>query len=160
MAKRDSGEPARKPGRPSKYKDEYAEQARKLYLLGLIDEEVASFFGVSVQTLHNWRAEHPAFLEANAQGKVVADAQVAAKLYERACGYSHPEDDIRTVTLPNGAGSEIVITPTIRHYPPDTTAALKWLFNRQPDRWRDKREDGTNNDLSVLLADLIEKLPG
>lgn len=151
---------ARKPGRPSKYKDEYAEQSRKLYLLGLTDEEVATFFEVSVQTLHNWRAEHPAFLDANARGKLVADAEVAASLYERALGYSHPEDDIRTVTLPGGQGSEIVITPTIKHYPPDTTAALKWLFNRQPDRWREKREEGADNNLSALLADLIEKLPG
>ena len=25
----------------------------------------------------------------------------------------------------------------IEHYPPDTTAALFWLKNRRPDRWRD-----------------------
>lgn len=158
MAKRT--EPARKPGRPSKYKDEYAEQSRKLYLLGLTDPEVADFFGVSLTTIKTWRSEHPAFLAANVQGKTVADAEVAASLYERALGYSHAEDDIRTVTLPNGQGSEIVITPTIKRYPPDTTAALKWLFNRQPDRWREKREDAADNNLSELLADLIEKLPG
>lgn len=151
---------ARKPGRPSKYKDEYAEQSRKLYLLGLTDEEVASFFDVALSTLHLWKREHPAFSEANAQGKVVADAQVAASLFERACGYSHPEDDIRTITLPGGQGSEIVITPTIRHYPPDTTAALKWLFNRQPERWRERREDAVSGEVAKLLADLIDKLPG
>ena len=40
----------------------------------------------------------------------------------------------------NGQGSEIVITPTVKHYPPDTQAASLWLRNRQPQLWRDKTE--------------------
>ena len=29
---------------------------------------------------------------------------------------------------------------TVKHYPPDTTAAIFWLKNRQVERWRDKQE--------------------
>lgn len=149
-----SAKPAQKPGRPSKYREEFAEQARKLYLLGLTDEEVASFFEVSVQTLHNWRATYPEFLESNARGKQIADAEVAAKLYERACGYSHPAVKFMQV------GGVIETVHYTEHYPPDTTAALKWLFNRQPERWREKREEGAPGDVAGLLSDLIDKLPG
>ena len=41
-----------------------------------------------------------------------------------------------TVAIGNGR-SEVVQVPFIEHYPPDTTAAIFWLKNRRPDRWRD-----------------------
>jgi hypothetical protein len=28
----------------------------------------------------------------------------------------------------------------VEHYPPDTTACIFWLKNRQPQRWRDRVE--------------------
>ena len=130
-----SGPDAKGPGgRPSKYKPEYVEQAKKLCMLGLTDKELASFFEVSDSTLNLWKLNYPEFSDALKGGKTFADAQVASKLFHRATGYEHPEDDIRAI---NG---EIVITPTIKHYPPDTTAAIFWLKNRQPKMWRDKVE--------------------
>lgn len=141
-------------GRPTRYRAEYAEQASKLCKLGLTDKEMAKFFEVSESTLNNWKQSHPAFLESLKAGKDLADAEVAAKLFHRATGYEHPEDDIRAI---NG---EIVITPTIKHYPPDTTAAIFWLKNRQPAKWRDKQEAEQSGDaMQKILADLIEKLP-
>lgn len=124
-------------GRPTDYREEYNEQARKLCLLGHTDKELAEFFGICEATLNNWKIEHPEFLESLKKGKEVADADVAQSLYHRAIGYSHEEDDIRTVST--GGGSEIVITPTIKHYPPDTAAAIIWLKNRQGKKWRDKQ---------------------
>lgn len=123
-------------GRPTKYTDKTAEQAYKLYLLKATDEEVADFFGVSVSTLFNWREEHSEFLEATTQGKLPADSEVAAKLRERALGYSHKAVKI---FLPAGA-SEPVYAEYVEHYPPDTQAASLWLRNRQPEKWRDKQD--------------------
>lgn len=121
-------------GRPSKYKPDYAEQAIKLCMLGMTDAEMASFFEVSESTLNLWKEVHPEFSESIKKGKEAADADVASRLYHRAMGYDHPEDDIRVVS------GEIVITQTIKHYPPDTTAGIFWLKNRQRDKWRDKVE--------------------
>ncbi len=109
--------------------------AYKFCLLGASDEKLAALFEVSVATISNWKNDHPEFLEALKRGKEVADAEVAHSLYQRALGYTHPEDDIRVV---NG---EIVITPTVKHYPPDTGAATLWLKNRQASTWRDKVEN-------------------
>ena len=154
------GKAPAKRGRPSKYKDEFAEQARKLCLLGATDEVLADFFGVSRATISTWKIEHPGFLDALKAGKELADATIAESLYQRAKGYSHPEDDIRTVSLPGGGGSEIVITPTIKHYPPDATSMIFWLKNRRPDLWRDKREEERGSeDLTKAISDLIERLP-
>lgn len=133
-----------KRGRPSAYQSEYAGQAEKLCLLGHTDAELASFFEVSETTINNWKSEHPDFFESIKKGKSVADAEVAAKLFHRATGYEHPEDDIRAV---NG---EIIITPTIKHYPPDTTAAIFWLKNRQKDKWRDKQEVEHTGEIGLI----------
>ena len=134
----------KKIGRPTAYKDEYAEQARKLCLLGHTDADMAKFFEVSEQTINAWKNAHPAFLESIKKGKEFADADVASKLYHRAMGYEHAEDDIRAV---NG---EIIITSTTKHYPPDTTAAIFWLKNRQKDKWRDKQEIEHSGEVSLV----------
>jgi hypothetical protein len=130
---------ARPVGRPTDYREQYAEQAYKLCLLGATDKKMADFFGVSEQTLNAWKVAQPQFLESITRGKEIADAEIAEALFHRAKGYSHPEDDIRTVSH-GPTGSEIVITPTIKHYPPDTQAASLWLRNRQPQLWRDKQD--------------------
>lgn len=141
--------------RPTRYKAEYAEQALKLCRLGATDAELADFFGIAESTLNNWKNAHEAFMESIKTGKMLSDAEVADKLYHRATGYEHPEDDIRVV---NG---EIVITPTIKRYPPDTGAAIFWLKNRQSKKWRDKQEpDSAGDGMQKALGDLIAKLPG
>lgn len=126
-------------------------------MLGAKDTEIADVFGVSEVTLNNWKSKHPEFLQSLREGKTVADAEVAERLYQRAMGYEHPEDDIRTVSIAGG-GSEIVITPTIKRYPPDTTAGIFWLKNRQRDKWRDKVETGItdNEGKDVKPPDLNE----
>lgn len=126
--------------RPSKYDVKYVKQAEKLCALGATDAELADFFEVSVSTLNLWKVEHKEFSESLKVGKAPADDRVKMSLFHRAVGYSHPEDDIRVV---NG---EIVITPTIKHYPPDTTAGIFWLKNRLPEEFRANPEpDGEDN---------------
>ena len=51
-------------GRPSKFKPEYIEQARKLALLGTTDREVAEFFEVDERTVYRWQHDHPEFCQA------------------------------------------------------------------------------------------------
>lgn len=121
-------------GRPTKYKEEYDEQAEKLCKLGATDAELADFFEVAESTLNLWKLEHTSFSEALKRGKKIADAEVAEKLFKRATGYSHEDVDIKVID------GEIVMTPLTKHYPPDTIAAIFWLKNRQKDKWRDKTE--------------------
>ena len=144
-----------KGGRPETFKPEYVEQARKLALLGLIDAEIANVFGVTERTFHNWKKSHPELFHSLKKGKMIADAEVSASLFERACGYSH--DDVH---ISNYQG-EITITPITKHYPPDTAAAFIWLKNRQGKLWRDKTDDTSKGgvDLADALSRLADKLP-
>ena len=137
-------------GRPSKYQEKFAEQARKLCLLGATDKELADFFEVAEDTVHEWKKVHPEFSESVKRGKTQADADVADRLYQRAMGYEHPEVDIRVVM---GA---IVQTPIRKIYAPDPTAAIFWLKNRQRDKWRDKQDhEHTGPDGAPIVTNII-----
>lgn len=140
-----------KGGRPSRYKAEYAEQARKLCLLGATDEALADFFEVSKVTINAWKKAHPEFLNSLKTGKQIADANVADSLYNRALGYSHPE-----LKVFNNMG-EIVTFECEKHYPPDPTSAIFWLKNRQPALWRDKpaEEAEQENNITKVVVEVV-----
>jgi transcriptional regulator with XRE-family HTH domain len=137
-------------GRPTAYKEEYNEQARKLCLLGFTDKQLADFFDVTEQTINNWKKDYPEFFESLKKGKDIADANVAYSFYQRAIGYEHPEDKIF-----NNNGKEMIVK-TIKHYPPDTAAALSWLKNRQAEKWRDKQEIEHSGAMSVNIGKEFE----
>lgn len=121
-------------GRPTKYKEEYNDLAYNYCLLGATDEKLAEFFEVDVSTINNWKTSHPEFFVSIKKGKEVADAQVAQSLFKKATGYEHD-----AVKIFNDQGSPMIVDYTER-FPPDTTAAIFWLKNRQPAMWRDKHE--------------------
>lgn len=73
------------------------------------------------------------------ENKDNADTTVAARLYQRALGHSHPA--VKIYADPK-TGDEIQV-PYTQRYPPDTTACIFWIRNRQPVVWRDKVESTT-----------------
>jgi DNA-binding XRE family transcriptional regulator len=144
-------EPVNKGGRPTLYRPEYVELAAKLCsTVGATDREVAEFIGVTESTIYKWKLEHPEFSESLKLSKDVSDSRVVKSLYRRALGYSHDAVKISV----NAQGME-TITPYVEHYPPDTTAAIFWLKNRQSQEWRDKTDhEHTGKDGKDLVPDL------
>jgi hypothetical protein len=140
-------------GRPTDYKPEYAEQVEKLCKLGAIDKELAEFFEVSESTINLWKQVHPEFSESIKKGKLVADAEVAQKLFHRAIGYEHPDTHFSAYE------GDVTETPTVKHYPPDPTAAIFWLKNRQPAKWRDKQDVEHSGNVSVNVVNYADHDP-
>lgn len=136
-----------KGGRPSDYKEEYAEQAEKLCLLGATDKELADFFGVCEATINNWKNDFPKFLASIKAGKLEADASVAESLYKRAIGYTGK----KTVTA-NVQGVISDVKEVDEYVGPDVTAAIFWLKNRSPAQWREKSEVVVTDSLADRLA--------
>ena len=132
-------------GRPSKYKPEYVDLAYKFCLLGATDNRLAELFDVNQDTINEWKKVYPEFSESLKAGREIADAEVASSLFHRAKGYSHPDVDIKVIQ------NQIVETPLIKHYPPDTGAATLWLKNRQGAQWRDKIEVDQKTEVSGTL---------
>src|SRR6516225_6200451 len=118
-------------GRKTVYSPRMAVVARKCCERGQTDSEVADMLGIGLATLYRWKAEHPAFSRVFKLGKAEADDRVERSLYSRAVGYDYVAE--KPVMTRGGQ-------KTMRyraHVPPDTTAAVWYLKNRRPDRWRD-----------------------
>jgi hypothetical protein len=138
MAKktRPKSKPARgRGGRPTLFKSEYIAQARALCEYGATDVELADFFNVSDRTIYRWSAGRPEFCQALKIGKAAADARVERSLYHRATGYTH---DAVKIFPPRGLDGVAVKVAYREHVPPDVSAAIFWLTNRQSDKWRHK----------------------
>lgn len=121
--------------RPEKWKDEYLKIVQHACRLGATDREVAEMLSVSERTLNYWKQDRPELLEAMKIGKDAADEHVVKSLYHRARGYSH--EAVKILMTKDG---DVYREEYVEHYPPDTTACIFWLKNRQPQLWRDKQE--------------------
>lgn len=140
---------ASKGGRPSSFRPEYERYVRFLCRRGATDAELAEMFGVTEQTVNNWKQAHPEFFGSLKDGKAEADAEVERSLFERATGYEHQAVKFHVI---DGAVQE---TPYVERYAPDTTAAIFWLKNRKPAEWRDRQDvahSGTVTLESLILA--------
>jgi len=121
-------------GRPSKFDHIDMEHVRKLAEAGWTDKQMSDFFEVSEVTWNAWKKKSGKFLKSLKDWKESADEKVERSLYERACGYTHPESKLNVID------GQVVETIVQRHYPPDSTALIFWLKNRLPKEWRDKAE--------------------
>lgn len=148
----------KKKGRPTKFSDALQEKMIELYEKGKTDEQVAEIIGVSKKTINNWKGKHPDFLYSLKEAKQIADDLVEASLFSKATGYSHKE-----LKVFNYEG-EIIEHEIEKHYAPDTTAAIFWLKNRQPERWRDKSDleinnlrEKTDEEIDARINELLKK---
>ena len=128
-------------GRPTRYKQDYAERAYGLCLLGYTDKELGEAFDVSEQTINTWKHKHPKFLESIKSGKEKADLAVVQSLYKKATGYK--------VKKKKFAAHEGIITDE-REYEedvaPDQRSIEFWLRNRQGKKWRNDPESDNNDN--------------
>lgn len=118
-------------GRPTLYKKEYDNQVYELALLGLTDVQIGNVFGVTKQTIINWKEEHPTFFYSLTQGKEEADGKVARAMYNRALGVTITEEALTK-------DGEVVKLK--KQLPSDTAAAKHWLANRQRNLWANNGE--------------------
>ena len=143
-----------------------AKRFEMLVRKGWTDQECADFFDISLRTLSGWKEKHPKFLQALKEWKESADFLVEKSLYERAMGIKYDEITYEKskigglgIKLEDGEIEQIkheemsktkIVTKWV---PPDTTAQIFWLKNRQPDKWRDKKEeDGSGGTTNIYIV--------
>lgn len=137
-AGREVGKKSKHPGgRPTEYLPKYADIARQLCLLGAKDTQLAAAFEVSEQTINAWKQAHPEFLESLKAGKALADAEIVSSLYQRAKGMEIEEEQAVKVKVGDGF-EDVKIVKVKKAYPPDVSACIFWLKNRQPTLWHER----------------------
>jgi transposase-like protein len=122
------------PATPKKPADGFNPEVLKLVegmaRMGATETELAQAMGIHRVTLYRWKVEFPDLARAIDEGGQTADQRVEKALYNRACGY-----DVRVTKLLVVQG-RIESREVIEHHPPDPTAGIFWLANRQGHRWQ------------------------
>jgi hypothetical protein len=136
------------PGARSKYEPWMDDQAYRLALLGLTDEQIAEAFGIALSTLNEWKNNKFAFSESLNKGRVRADGDVAHGLYQRAVGMTVYEE-----RLAHQNGKQVV-TRVAKQIPPDPGAAAMWLGARQRKLWAKSKDDAADDPAAPGIHDL------
>lgn len=151
MPKASSKIKPKKAGRPSKLKTINLEHLKFLIEKGCTDEEICMFFKISRSTFYLYQQTVPEFSDILKGWKRFADEAVERSLYQRAMGYTHPSEEVFC------AFGKVTRVKTVKHYPPDTTACIIWLKNRQPEKWREHPPDAPDNrfqDAELIFKDV------
>ena len=98
--------------------------------LGKTMEEIAELTGISKGTLYLWFKKNDDLLNAVKNAKEVADSMVENALLKKAIGFKGDDN---------------------KFYAPDTTAQMFWLQNRQPEKWRDRRNVHVSGNIDMTL---------
>lgn len=138
---------------------------------GLTDDQIAKNVGVSRSTLSEWKRKYKVIADALKKGKEVVDIEVENALLKRAKGYTacvNKNYKRKIVKYDPATGKKVSEEEVIEtraeetHIPPDTTAIIFWLKNRRPDKWRDRRteeqdDDVTENKMIVIAQRELEE---
>lgn len=144
-------------GAPSTYNHEFHPRAAFILCAehGCQYDQLATHFGVRLSTIRAWVWRYSAFAAAVKNGWTIHMVGTAERaLVKRACGYSYEEtvtarvpiyamepDPVSGVLKKVIKGHELVVTQrTTKHQPPDTTALMFLLQNRDGQRWRNVRK--------------------
>lgn len=132
---------------------------------GLTDDQIAHNMNIAVSTLYEWKKRYSEISEALKKNKEAADMEVENALYKKATGIKETVLKAfklkRTIFGENGKKIRdeeyIELAPEEVYVPPDTTAQIFWLKNRQPDKWRDKQEVEMSGNAGVMIVDDIPR---
>lgn len=134
-------------GRPTKFTEDLQKQMKFLCEKGFTEKELAEALLIDISTITKWKQKFPKFFTSLKDWKAEADKKVEKALYERACGYEHPEDKIFN------ANGEALVVPTVKRYAPDPTSMIFWLKNRQPEKYRDKIDHKHSGEVNINVVD-------
>lgn len=120
---------------------------------GLTDEMIAHNIGITTTTFYDWKKKYPQFAEAVKRGKEVVDIMVENALLKSALGYSYDEVvKERIFDYETETSIVVEVKRTTKEVAPNPTSLIFWLKNRQPEKWRDKK----NIDAAVEVKNPFE----
>ena len=104
---------------------------------GYAYRDIAKQIGITVKQLRRWRKEYPEITNALSKGREVTDYKVESALLKSALGYTTKETTIVSV-LKDGQMVEAKRQTVIKEVAPSVSACQVWLYNRMPDKWKNK----------------------
>jgi hypothetical protein len=130
----------------------------KLAREGTTLADIAGHCGITPRHLSVWRQRFPAVDHAIVQGHLAARAVVENKLYEMALGL-HEWDEVTEVHGMDGDGQEYTQTKTVKkRVKPSVNAQIFILKNIAPEKWKDKQEIKSEQELQIIWKEYRQEL--
>ncbi|KKM66655.1 hypothetical protein LCGC14_1479010 [marine sediment metagenome] len=142
--------PKLKGGRPTLFKQEFAEIAKELILHGMSLSKLAIFLKIHRDTLYQWMKDHPKFSDTITKAQDDYNCgRVEKSMLRSAQGFRFTE-----TTHEADKDGNMVLTKKVRKFvPPNATMAIFWSTNRAKNRW--KHQNRMEHDISPEAANFI-----
>lgn len=121
---------------------------RVCWVLGATDEELSRVLDITVEELESLKANDADFARWVRLGQRIAEAEVTERLYRLALGF---RQKVTRSYLPHGETQPVIATYD-EEVPPDRTACVHWLRNRQPKLW------GKVSDVEYTAANVLDEI--
>lgn len=123
---------------------------------GLRDCDIAKKLGIALSSYYKYENLYTEFAEAIKRGKLPVDFEVENSLLKRAKGYTY-EETTKIMSLDKEGNPQLRETKVVKkEIAPDVGAQAFWLKNRNPQKWRDKREVEVSGEFttpSIIVED-------
>ena len=117
---------------------------------GLGTRQIAKNLGIGESTLWEYNAKFPEFAERLTKGREVVDTEVENAFLKRIKGYDATEVRREYAIETDEYGNQVKVlkreVQQTKHIPGDPRAAEFWLKNRMPDKYKDRRELGLDDE--------------
>lgn len=131
---------------------------------GYTDEQVANSIGINVATLYDWQKKYPEISEAKRKSRV-ANAKAVEALQKIAFGDAVTVETTKELRKNPDTGlyEMMVVREKTTRMPPNVTALIFYLKNRDSDYWKDKPEPSQDETIKAafeLLGGIKDSLDG
>lgn len=121
---------------------------------GATDKDISKYIGISTTTFYEWIKKYPEIKKAVEEGKEPTDIKVENAMYKSALGYFVEEEEFSIQESDRGTTKKT--KKTKRYIPPNITAQIFWLKNRNPKEWRDRHDIDSGINVVITGADELE----
>lgn len=118
---------------------------------GFTNREIAKKMRIDESTFYDYLKNFPDISKAIKKGKEVIDYEVEAQVIKSIKGFVETYDQ-QTVTK----DGDVIDYQESKYIPPNMTAAIFWLKNRQPEKWNKKAvvEDPGDDEGVIIVNDM------
>lgn len=151
-------------GRKTGYDKSMCDKAYELASKGLSDKKIAKSLQVGLTAFYDYKNKFPEFSEAIKKGKKPANSEVEAALFKKCTGFIvkvQKAFKVKNIEYSESGKKiseteEVVLVEEDQYIPPDTTAQIFFLKNRESEEWKDKREaeNDNKNDNEIIITEV------
>jgi len=138
-----------------KYSKELVETLCKHLKKGSSIKSACAAVGISKETFYEWKKKKPDFSDSIEQAMAVPDKKVENALYKNARGFFYTETEYKSMASKDGLKVIHIPVKKVRKMIVPNVAAQKFiLINRNPEEWKDKKEQDVTVKGSLSIPEM------